>query len=261
VSSVLSLPEDTERVGAIFQKNYVVLVTELLDSVHISHLASHVRDHAVLAVRVGLDLLFQIHNNTNTNRNSSQPSASATSTPAANQFRNPARRKQGRCQGRNQEQETTTTTPVQDVLPPLLNRDSFGSRRVHEQCVADKLRNAQNKKTLKLQRKIISSDIRRSCQQWYQNTRNSNIKLQAWGRQLLVKAKYHETLQTRIAQNKRFQSLWKQVIVQVQVVSLANNNPNAASNEQVELSWEDIKAKRFDMMQSLEETDAGGRNG
>jgi hypothetical protein len=206
--------------------------------------------------------------NTNTNSSSntstrSQPTSSTTtsSTPAANQYRNQARRHQGRNQN-NQEPETTTTTPVQDVLPPLLDRNSFGSRRVHEQRVTDQLRLAQTQNTLKLQqgkeqasrniigRWVCQNHLRRSCQQWYQKTCKSNIRLQAWGRQLLVKAQYHEILQTRIAQSKRFQSFWKQVMVQV--VALDKN----ASKEQVELSWEDIKAKRCDMMQSLEDTDA-----
>ena len=192
--------------------------------------------------------------NTNTNRQTSSTTTPRTpTTPAATQSFNQARRNTPRPQPQPQ-------PPVPEILPSLMDRNSFGSRRVHEQRVAETVRIKQEQRTLRIQqqnetksRSIIQSWIyknyqQQKCQQAYQHARQSCITLQAWGRRLSVKAQYHQILQTRIAQSKRYRSMWSHVLrVSLLTIPLENN--------ELELSWEDIKAKRFDMMQSLEETD------
>mmetsp|Transcript_22834 Transcript_22834/g.63491 ORF Transcript_22834/g.63491 Transcript_22834/m.63491 type:complete len:207 (+) Transcript_22834:1611-2231(+) len=54
VTRVLVLVSNAKRVGAIFQKDCVVLVTQILDPLHISQLSSHMRDENMLAVGVFL---------------------------------------------------------------------------------------------------------------------------------------------------------------------------------------------------------------
>jgi hypothetical protein len=192
------------------------------------------------------------NSSTNRNNNSSNTNTTSNATPAANTSRNQARRQ--------------PPQPVEDILPSLVDRHSFGSRRVHEQRIADQLARRKAEQQLQRQQELAKQSrqtiqqwvykncAKQKCQRQYQHTRHSCIRLQAWGRQLLVKAKYHQVLQTRIAQSRRYRSLWNQVLRVSLPSMIANHNHN--NKEQLELSWEDIKAKRFDMMQSLEDTDA-----
>mmetsp|Transcript_22635 Transcript_22635/g.34818 ORF Transcript_22635/g.34818 Transcript_22635/m.34818 type:complete len:313 (-) Transcript_22635:161-1099(-) len=60
VSSVLSLPVNSERVSAILKKGDAVLLADISNAIHISNLSTHVRDEAEFAVRVGGKLGLEV---------------------------------------------------------------------------------------------------------------------------------------------------------------------------------------------------------
>mmetsp|Transcript_27801 Transcript_27801/g.75627 ORF Transcript_27801/g.75627 Transcript_27801/m.75627 type:complete len:224 (+) Transcript_27801:2112-2783(+) len=60
VAGVLPLPEDSQRVGGVFQQNSVVFVAKVFDGIHVGQLSSHVGNQDVFAVGIFLQFLFQI---------------------------------------------------------------------------------------------------------------------------------------------------------------------------------------------------------
>lgn len=60
VPGVLIAISDTQGVGAILEEDGVILITEFLDTVHVSDLTTHVRDEDVVAVGVLLQLELQV---------------------------------------------------------------------------------------------------------------------------------------------------------------------------------------------------------
>ena len=61
VARVLALPVNSERVRAVLEEYGFVSLARRSNSIHVGQLASHVADHHVLTVGVGLDT----HNNKN----------------------------------------------------------------------------------------------------------------------------------------------------------------------------------------------------
>ena len=62
MSSVLTVPQDSEGMGAIFQQCDAVTITGGLDGVHVGHFTSHVRDETYLGVGVHDEFLFEVLN-------------------------------------------------------------------------------------------------------------------------------------------------------------------------------------------------------
>jgi hypothetical protein len=55
VARVLALPVNSERVRAVFEEDGFVSLARRSNSIHVGQLASHVADHHVLTVGVGLE--------------------------------------------------------------------------------------------------------------------------------------------------------------------------------------------------------------